>query len=117
MANVERNAIPTPPNQTLGSAVNSSGPQGRSASTVHAPNAMVHDGNANNGFLPMTKQASTVQGSNESFRFNVQDAKMPQPPSVLQPGPGAIPVNPFMGANGTTSSLRIPDKAGKTPPR
>jgi hypothetical protein len=28
-------------------------------------------------------------------RFNVDHAKMPQPPSATEPGRGAIPVNPW----------------------
>jgi hypothetical protein len=115
MASVESSPI-KPPNASISNGnVNSCGPMGRSASDVRPPNAHLHDGNAANGFMSLGKGASPVHVPDH--RFNVANAKMPQPPSVLQPGPGAIPTNPFMSGDGTTTSLRIPDRAGKSVPK
>jgi len=92
---------------------------------VKAPNETVlgsgpHRDRRANGFMPLTESASpiypaniaTVRGDRRGgsadlaelaspvktpdHRFNVEEAKMPQPPSAFEPGKGAIPVNPFV---------------------
>jgi hypothetical protein len=83
----------------------SCGPTGRSASTVKGSNDRFMNGDPNNGFIPLTKSASPVHGSNEQFKFNVSNAQMPQPPSALQPGQGAVPVRPFSSGNGVTGPV------------
>lgn len=116
MADVERGVFPTLPNQALhNGSPGSSSSLGRQASSVKAPNASIHNGDPGNGFMPLTKGASTVRGSNDSLKFDVSQAKMPQPPSVTQPGQGSVPFNPFMGPGGSTTSVRIPDMAKKAP--
>lgn len=75
---------------------------------------------ANNGFLPLSGVAGAVFSPNNGLgdrrngsaplggtpspvhppnvRFDVSKAKMPQPPSVVELGRGAIPVNPWNGS-------------------
>lgn len=108
MASVEHNVFPPLPNEMLRNGdPGSSSPLGKTAGNVHPPNAMIHAGIPNNGFMPMTKQASQVKGSNEDLKFNVANAKMPQPPSVVDPGKGAIPVNPFQSSGGKASQFPV----------
>lgn len=106
-------AIPAPPNNGIRNGnLNSSGPMGRGSSPMNPPNAGIKDGNAKNGFSSLARGASPVAGPNESLKFKVGDAKMPQPQSAMQPGKGAVPVSPFTGAGGmTTPALKMPDKA------
>jgi hypothetical protein len=99
---------------------------------VKPPNKATKGGDdRENGFLPLSGSASPVR-PNEAFagdhrggsfplsggapmtkppehRFNVSDAGMPQPPSAVEPGKGAVPVNPFMGGGGKTTSLPVSD--------
>jgi hypothetical protein len=73
---------------------------------------------ANNGFMPLVREASPVDPSNEAkvggdrrggsanlagnaspvkmpdHRFKIEEAKMPQPPSAFEPGKGAVPIYP-----------------------
>jgi hypothetical protein len=96
---------PLPNSQFSNGDTGSCGPMGRSASTVKGSNDRFMNGAANNGFIPLTKSASPVHGSNEQFKFNVSNAQMPQPPSALQPGQGAVPVRPFSSGNGVTGPV------------
>lgn len=50
-----------------------------------------------------------------SARFNVATAKMPQPPSVVEPGKGAVPIMPW-DSSGTPNRMggTLPDIAPKT---
>ncbi len=91
---------------------------------------------ARNGFLPLTGSPATVHPSNEpgargdrrggtadltphsspvrvpDHRFNVENAKMPQPPSAVEPGKGAVPVNPFVpGGQGVNRAYPVADMA------
>jgi hypothetical protein len=50
-------------------------------------------GDRRNGSFPIGKMASPVHAPVQ--RFDVETAKMPQPPSASEPGRGAIPVNPW----------------------
>lgn len=58
-----------------------------------------------------------IAGSNEGNRFGTTDAKMPQPPSVIAPGQGAVPVQPF-STSGFPNRIdaSIPDMAGLAKP-
>jgi hypothetical protein len=108
-------SMPTPPNETFhNGSPGSSSPQGRGASPVNPPNAGLAGGRPNGSF-PQTKQASPVKGSNDDLKFKISDAKMPQPPSAIQPGVGMVPVNPFTGPGGMTrQSNQVPDRAPKS---
>ena len=87
----------------------------------------------NNGFLPLGGGAPTVRPANNgdkragSFplgggaspinppnakRFDVGMVEMPQPASAIEPGKGAIPVNPFLpGGSPAMIGARIADEA------
>jgi hypothetical protein len=54
----------------------------------HAP-----DGHRPEGSTPRMKMPSPVHPPDH--RFDVGKAKMPQPPSAIEPGKGAIPVTPW----------------------
>lgn len=50
-----------------------------------------------------------------SNRFDVSKAKMPQPPSVVEPGKGAVPIMPWDSAgNPNRMGGTLPDIAPKT---
>jgi hypothetical protein len=92
-------------------------PGGARRGVVQPPNEARPGGNrANNGYLPLASAAgpdlsphrggdrckgSAPLGRTASpvhppdHRFDVDKAKMPQPPSAIEPGKGAIPVNPW----------------------
>lgn len=108
MGKVQRGAVPVPNEQMKGNHVNSSSPLGRHAPATKAPNAGIHNGDINNGFLPMAKHASQCSPPNNSTRFDVNDARdgYDNPP-VASPGRGAIPVNPFMD-NGNPNRASVP---------
>ena len=90
MAKVERGVV-KPPNQEL---------QGLAATRSHAPRAGAPATRGPNhaplqgGSADLTRQPSPVAPA--SCRFNVDDARMPQPPSAIEPGKGDVPVNPFL---------------------
>jgi hypothetical protein len=92
MANVERGVV-KPPNQEL---------QGLAATRSAAPRA----GAAQTGGLNSTSRTGDPGGSADlarqpsavaplDQRFNVDKARMPQPAAAIEPGKGAVPVNPF----------------------
>ena len=93
MANVERGVV-KPPNQEL---------QGLAATRSHTPRAGTPASRGPTSTLPsggpggsadLTRQPSAVKPV--SVRFNVDDAAMPQPRAAIEPGRGAVPVNPFL---------------------
>jgi hypothetical protein len=94
----------------------------------------------NNGFLPLSGMSSPVSPPNQgpggdrrggSFplggaspairdtqhRFNVDEVLMPQPASAIEPGKGAIPVNPFMPGGAAARSASVADDAKARPGR
>jgi hypothetical protein len=105
-------------------------PGGGRRSAVKPPNEAGPGGNrANNSFLPLAGSASPhppggLGGDrrNGSFplgeiaspvhlpenRFDVETAKMPQPPSAIEPGRGAIPVNPWDAAGRPNQAVPNP---------
>jgi hypothetical protein len=112
MGMVEKSIV-NPPNEHIKDGnYRGSAPLGKSASPVNPPNAGIKDGDPDNGFLPLTHGASPMNPPNDSvLRFDVSKAKMPQPPSVEQPGKGAVPVNPFMKGGGIAPAASLPDSA------
>jgi hypothetical protein len=52
-----------------------------------------------------------------NMRFRVGEAKMPQPPSAVEPGQGAIPVEPFGKSGEPKSSTILPDSTMRRPRR
>jgi hypothetical protein len=81
------------------------------------PNVTAPGNRAQNGYLPLARDANTMDPPNESVRdrragsadlaeiaspvhppnhrFAVGMSKMPQPPSAVEPGKGSVPVNPW----------------------
>jgi hypothetical protein len=64
-------------------------------------------GDRRNGCVPLGGMASPVHPPDH--RFDVDTAKMPQPPSALEPGRGAIPVNPWDAAGRPNHVTAEPD--------
>jgi hypothetical protein len=64
-------------------------------------------GDRRNGSAPLGGKASPVHPPNH--RFDVGMAKMPQPPSAIEPGRGAIPINPWNGSGQPNHALRQVD--------
>jgi hypothetical protein len=104
--------ITNAPNNTdkTARAANSFASLGKSASPVNPPNAGA-GGDHRMGSYPLSGQASPVQPPNHRFDWDMADAKMPQPASAIEPGKGAVPVNPGIG--GVTRAMPIPDMASK----
>jgi hypothetical protein len=91
MARVERNVV-KPPNQKLqGPGSNKSATPRAHVALAGGPNAALRSGDPG-GSANLTRQPSPVPPVNH--RFNVDEAQMPQPPAAVEPGHGAIPVNP-----------------------
>ncbi len=67
-------------------------------------------GDRRDGSMPLNALPSPVQPPNH--RFDVGMAKMPQPPSVIEPGKGAVPVNPW---NDSGQPNRAISRAGHRP--
>jgi hypothetical protein len=71
-------------------------------------------GDRRNGCVPLGGIASPVHLPVD--RFDVETAKMPQPPSAIEPGKGAIPVNPWNAAgrpNQAVPNSVIPREPGR----
>ena len=105
MANVERGVV-KPPNQEL---------QGLAAIRSHAPRAGMaatpeHKTVLQGGSADLTRQPSPV--APPSTFFNVDNARMAQPPSAIDPGKGEVPINPFLASGpGIVRALPIIDYA------
>lgn len=67
-------------------------PLSGSAMPAHAPNPMFMGGDKGMS-MPAGPQGSPLQPPDH--RFDVNQVHMPQPASAMQPGKGAIPVQPF----------------------
>jgi hypothetical protein len=110
-------------------------PGGVERGVVRPPNQPGAAGNgANNSYLPLTRVAGGVEPSNygaggdrrggsmplgalpspvqpPNHRFDVGMAKMPQPPSVVEPGKGAVPVDPWNDSGQPNRAIPEPDTA------
>jgi hypothetical protein len=113
-------------------------PGGARRSHVTPPNEAGAGGNrANNGYLPLAGAKGSVRPLNHGgdrrngsaplggmaspvhlydHRFDVSKAKMPQPPSAIEPGKGAVPVNPWDAEGEPNHALTQPD-SGRPPRR
>ena len=92
MANVERGVVKPPNLELQGLAATRSAVPRAEAARACASNSAVHAGDPG-GSADLTRQPSPVAPINQ--RFNVDNARMPQPPAAVEPGKGAVPVNPF----------------------
>jgi hypothetical protein len=116
-------AITDVPNQGVfktnhGNSNNGSLPLAGNMGDVHGSNArFAHGSNARfahgdpGGSGPLTREASPVHGSNERFKDG-DPGYTPRPASAIEPGKGAVPVNPFMaGAAGIVPTSVLRDSA------
>jgi hypothetical protein len=87
MAKVERGIV-NPPNQEFQNLATTRSQAPRAEMPALPPPTPVLLG----GSADLTRQPSPVVPT--SFRFNVDDARMPQPPSAFEPGKGDVPVDP-----------------------
>ncbi len=112
MANVERDVI-KPPNQQgpAGSrAANGYMPLSRDPSPTHPSNEPGAAGDRRGGSANLMGPPSPVK--TPDHRFNVEDAKMPQPPAAVEPGKGAVPVIPGVpGGQGVNAVYPAADMA------
>jgi hypothetical protein len=81
------------------------------APAAHEPNRLLRNGAAG-GSASLTRLASPV--STPDNRFNVDNAKMPQPPSAIEPGTGAVPVYAFSPTGLPNRALPESDSAKKS---
>ena len=110
MAKVERGVV-KPPNLELQglAATRSARAASRACLRSRGPNSALHAGDPG-GSADLTRQPSPV--APVSHRFNVDDARMPQPPAAIEPGKGAVPVNPFLASDpGIVRAIAIADDA------
>jgi hypothetical protein len=91
MAKVERGIV-NPPNQELQNLATTRSQTPRAEMPALPPSTPALLG----GSADLTRQPSPVAPT--SSRFNVDDARMPQPPSAIEPGKGDVPVNPSVAS-------------------
>ncbi len=101
MSKVERGVIKAPNTSLNGLAQTRSTTPDAGRPTAPQPNVLPR-GVPVGGSGPLTRSASPV--SRPDHRFNVENAKMPQPPSAVEPGTGAVPIYGF-------SPMGVPNRA------
>jgi hypothetical protein len=106
LGNTQR-GLGKPPNETgpAGARVNNGYlPLTKGGSTVNPPNSGP-GGDHRAGSFPLGESGSPITPPNH--QFSVGTSKMPQPNSAVEPGKGAVPVNPW-DAQGNPSRTRMP---------
>jgi hypothetical protein len=99
--------IKIPNNEIKGSRANNGYlPLTRDADPVHPSNEPGAAGDRRAGSMPLAGQASPIQPPNH--RFAVGSSKMPQPPAATEPGKGSVPINPW-------DSMGMPNRASAQP--
>jgi hypothetical protein len=108
MGSVQRGVVKGSNKEGKGGDGRSNGflPLGGGAGAVSGPN-QTHSGDRRGGTAPLGGQAGTIHPPDH--RFNVDQAQMPQPPSAVEPGKGAVPVNPFQTGPGAAKTMPIAD--------
>lgn len=110
MPNVERHVVKPGPATTGNRKANGFLPLTGGPSAVHPANEPGARGDRRGGSADLRPLASPVRVPDH--RFNVDDAKMPQPPSAVEPGRGAVPVIPFIpGGEGINRTFPVADMA------
>jgi hypothetical protein len=91
---VERGVVKPPNEEQAGGDHRANGflPLSGGSPTVHPANG-AYGGDRRMGTMPLGGSGGAIHPPNH--RFDVGMAKMPQPPSVTEPGKGAVPVNPW----------------------
>jgi hypothetical protein len=84
---------------------------GGAAGTVHPANQGA-GGDHRNGSFSLGSSGSPINPPNMR-RFSVGDVEMPEPASAIEPGKGAVPVNPFLPGGAAARSLPVSDMAPK----
>jgi hypothetical protein len=91
MTKVERGVVKAPNQELQGlAATRSHGPRAGMPAVPELKKAL-HGGSAD-----LTRQPSPV--APPSCRFDVDKARMPQPPAAFEPGKGEVPINPFLAS-------------------
>jgi hypothetical protein len=95
MANVSRGVVKGSNQEGAGGDRRNNGfmPLSGGAATVHPANVAA-GGDRRNGSFPLGATGGTITPPNH--KFDVGMVKMPQPESAIEPGKGAVPVNPFL---------------------
>jgi hypothetical protein len=116
MPNVERHVV-KPANETgrAGArAKNGFLPLSGEPPATHPSNEPGARGDRRGGSADLTPLASPVRVPDH--RFNVENAKMPQPSSAIEPGKGAVPVNPPVASTGRASRINSVADMAKSKP-
>ena len=82
---------------------------GGGASTVHPSNEQTARGDKRMGSFPLSESMGAVRPPNHEFQVGM--AKMPQPNSAIEPGKGAVPVNPFSPDGSAMRSVPMRESA------
>jgi hypothetical protein len=114
MPNVERGVVNAPNLDLRTLAQRRSMTPPASPSPTRGPNqSLLHGDPGGAGALP--RQVSSVNPPD--LRFNLDSAKMRQPQSAVEPGRGAVPIQPFTALGQPSRSLPIADEAKARPGR
>jgi hypothetical protein len=116
MGQVQRGVVnpPNKPDRAGDGRANGYLPLSGGAPTLH-PSNHGPGGDRRGGSFPLDGGAPAIHESQR--RFNVDDVKMPQPASAIEPGKGAVPVNPFMPGAAAGRSAAVSDEAKPRPGR
>lgn len=110
MGTVERGVVKSPNNMLQGLGQTRSMTPGASAPMMRDPNNGLRDGDPSPfGGRGYAKGPSPVHL--DDHRFNVNQAKMPSPPSAVEPGKGAIPIYGFNSAGMPNKAMPEKDSA------
>jgi hypothetical protein len=112
MPKVERNVVKpaNEPGRRGARAENSFLPLVGGPPAVHPSNESGAKGDRLGGSANLAERASPVKLPDHRFRLD--DAQMPQPGAAVEPGRGAVPVNPFVpGGAGINRAFPVADSA------
>ncbi len=108
MPKVERHVVKAPNEKLQGLMHTRSAAPGASGPYTRDPNQSLGSG-APGGSGALARSPSPV--SVPDHRFKIEDAQMPQPPSAIEPGTGAVPIYPFNSMGLPNPVSREPDSA------
>lgn len=72
-----------------------------------APNDSLRQNNKGNSMQPSAAAPQLAGTPPPDHRFNVANARMPQPPAPVTPGDGAVPISPW-NEHGTPNLIAVP---------